>query len=56
MDWGEARASRFYVNEDSGAISTELKPIEPDVRTTQGSIGIQFNFWLEKNIFTAPRT
>ncbi len=44
MDWGEARASRYYVNEGSGNITTEQKPMEPDVRTIQGSFGIQFNF------------
>ncbi len=45
MDWGEARASRYNHGTDNiTVLRTLVRPIEPDVRTTQGSIGIQFNF------------
>jgi len=44
MDWGEARRSRRYHGYTTAGITIEQKPAEPDVRTTQGSIGIQFNF------------
>jgi hypothetical protein len=44
MDWGEARASRYNFGDRSNGFNTMQKPIEPDVRTIQGSIGIQFNF------------
>jgi len=44
MDWGEARPSRFYFSQDDNVTSTMIRPMEPDVRTTQGLIGIQFNF------------
>jgi hypothetical protein len=44
MDWGEARASRHYEGLIDNNLQIMMKPIDPDIRTTQGSIGIQFNF------------
>lgn len=42
MDWGQASASRYYTNENDR--SYQQDPIRPDIRTIQGSVGIQFNF------------
>jgi opacity protein-like surface antigen len=44
MDWGKARASRYNEGLIDNTLRIMQKPIDPDVRTTQGSIGIQFNF------------
>lgn len=44
MDWGEARASRHFQGTQERSMRTLRKPHEIDVRTIQGSIGIQFNF------------
>lgn len=44
MDWGKARSSRYYQGEDWDNHGTIIKPVEPDVRTIQGSVGIQINF------------
>ncbi len=44
MDWGEAKATRYYEGLGTTGFTIDQKPLEPDVRTIQGSIGIQFNF------------
>jgi opacity protein-like surface antigen len=45
MDWGEARASRYYQPHNDNALTTIMRqPMEPDVRTIQGTVGIQINF------------
>ncbi len=44
MDWGEARRSRHYHGSATARPTIEQVPAKPDVRTIQGTIGIQFNF------------
>lgn len=45
MDWGKARTGRYYQAEGGSRLYTMPKPFEPDVRTIQGSVGIQINLW-----------